>query len=308
MYKIGIDIGGMTIKSGIVKDGEIISRLTIDTKVGDSDILINDIKDLVNNILNQANIKIEEVDNIGIGIPGVVTKDNKVTCVNLGLINEPIVKKLENTFKNTKISVGNDANVASLAEYHYGSMKGFESGVMITLGTGIGGGIVINDKLITGSNGIGAEIGHIIIGENYYDCNCGNNGCFETFCSASAIINYAKDLVKENDSLIKDMCMENIDDITAKMVFDAYRENDEVAKIVVERFRKYLAIGIANIINFIDPDVISIGGGVSNASDLILDGLTDRVKNHLPFKEGKICDIVIAKFKNDAGILGASAL
>lgn len=308
MYKIGIDIGGMSIKAGIVKDGEIISRLTIETKIGSSDILIKDIENLVNDILKQEKIDISKIQTVGIGVPGVVTKDNKVTCVNLGLINEPIVEKLENTFKNTKIAVGNDANVAALAEYYYGSMKNFESGVMITLGTGIGGGIVINDKLITGANGIGAEIGHIVIGENYYDCNCGNNGCFETFCSASAIINYAKKLVKENDSLIKDMCDSNLENITAKMVFDAYRENDEVAKLVVERFRKYLAIGLANIINFIDPDVISIGGGVSNANDLILDGLTDKVKNHLPFKESNICEIVIAKFKNDAGILGASSL
>src|SRR5699024_8917028 len=148
-------------------------------------------------------------------------------------------------------------------------------GVMITLGTGVGGGIVIDNKLIVGSNGVGAEIGHTMIASNFYDCNCGNNGCFETFCSATAIIKYTQKLLNEGrESIIMDMCKKNIDNITAKMVFDAYRENDSVAKEIINRFKKYLAIGIGNIVNFIDPAVISIGGGVSNASDIILDVLS----------------------------------
>ncbi len=310
MYKIGIDVGGMSIKAGLVKEGQILNKMTKKTDVkGGADVLVNDIFELVNNLVNENSIKIEEVDTVGIGFPGVVTKNDFVTCVNLGLNNEPIVEKVQNKFENIKVVAGNDANVAALCEYAYGSMKGYESGVMITLGTGIGGGIVINNKLITGSNGIGAEIGHVIIGDNYFNCNCGNNGCFETFCSATAIIKYAQKLLQENnDSLIMSMCENNIEDVTAKMVFDAYRENDKLAVEVIERFRKYLAIGLANIVNFIDPDVISIGGGVSNASDILLDGLTDRVKKHLPFKETEIAKIVIAEFKNDAGILGASAL
>ena len=188
-------------------------------------------------------------------------------------------------------------------------MKGYKNGVMITLGTGIGGGIIINNKLIIGANGVGAEIGHTMVSSNYYDCNCGNNGCFETFCSATAIIRYTQKLLEENrETIIRDMCKNNIDNVTAKMVFDAYKENDKIAIEIVNRFKKYLAIGIANIVNFIDPEVISIGGGISNASDILLDGLSEQVKQHLPFKDTKIGDIVIAKFKNDAGIIGASAL
>ena len=180
---------------------------------------------------------------------------------------------------------------------------------MITLGTGIGGGIVIDGKLITGSNGVGAEIGHTMVATNYYDCNCGNNGCFETFCSATAIIKYAQKLLQEGrNTIIRDMCKNTLENITAKMVFDAYKENDQVAVEIINRFKKYLAMGIGNIVNFIDPAVISVGGGVSNASDIILDGLSEEVKKHLPLKQTKIGDIVIAKFKNDAGIIGASAL
>ena len=310
MYKIGIDVGGMSIKAGLVVNGEIIQRVIKETnQSGGLDNIVEDIIELVNNLLVKSELNIHNIDLIGIGFPGVVTSEGRVTCVNIGLENALIIPILEERLKGTIVRAGNDANVAALAEYAYGSMKGYNSGVMITLGTGVGGGIVIDNKLIVGSNGVGAEIGHTMIASNFYDCNCGNNGCFETFCSATAIIKYTQKLLNEGrESIIMDMCKKNIDNITAKMVFDAYRENDSVAKEIINRFKKYLAIGIGNIVNFIDPAVISIGGGVSNASDILLDGLSEQVKQHLPFKNTKIGDIVIAKFKNDAGIIGASAL
>lgn len=310
MYTIGIDVGGMSIKSGIVKEGEIVHKLSKETnREGGVERLAQDITQLVKELLSRNEIDIKDVSSIGIGIPGVVTNDGTVTCVNLGLKNSSIAPILEKKFEGTKVSIGNDANVAALAEYSYGSMKGYDSGVMITLGTGIGGGIVINGKLITGANGIGAEIGHMMISSNYFNCNCGNNGCFETFCSATAIIKYAQKLVQEGrKTMIMKKAENDMNNITAKMVFDAYEESDEVAIEVINRFKKYLAMGLANIVNFMDPQVISIGGGVSNASDIMLEGLKQQVKQHLPFKEGNIGDIVIAKFKNDAGILGASAL
>ena len=310
MYKIGIDVGGMSIKAGVVVNGEITARAVKETnQSGGLENMIKDIIDLVENLLVESKLIIKDIDSIGIGFPGIVTKEGRVTCVNLGLENALIVPKLEEYFNGTHVGVGNDANVAALAEYVYGSMKGYNSGVMITLGTGVGGGIVIDGNLIIGANGIGAEIGHTILDTNYYNCNCGNNGCFETFCSATAIIKYAQKLLNENrETIIRDMCENNTENITAKMVFDAYKENDEVAIEIVDRFKKYLAMGIGNIVNFIDPAVISIGGGVSNASEILLDGLSDSVKQYLPFKKAKIGDIVIAKFKNDAGIIGASAL
>lgn len=310
MYKIGIDVGGMSIKAGVVVNGEITTRAVKETnQSGGLENMIKDIIDLVENLLVESKLVIKDIDSIGIGFPGIVTKEGRVTCVNLGLENSLIVPKLEEYFNGTHVGVGNDANVAALAEYVYGSMKGYNSGVMITLGTGVGGGIVIDGNLIIGANGIGAEIGHTILDTNYYNCNCGNNGCFETFCSATAIIKYAQKLLNENrETIIRDMCENNTENITAKMVFDAYKENDEVAIEIVDRFKKYLAMGIGNIVNFIDPAVISIGGGVSNASEILLDGLSDSVKQYLPFKKAKIGDIVIAKFKNDAGIIGASAL
>lgn len=310
MYTIGIDVGGMSIKAGVVKDGQIIYKESKETNIkGDLNKLVEDITYLVNELVNKNNINTEEIQTIGIGFPGVVTNEGAVTCVNLGLKNAIIVPKINENFKNVTVKVGNDANVAALAEYAYGSMKGYDTGVMITLGTGVGGGIVVNGKLITGANGVGAEIGHMMISSNYFNCNCGNNGCFETFCSATAIIKYAQKLLEGNkETLIRQMCKNDINKITAKMIFDAYRENDEIAVEVIKRFKKYLAMGLGNIVNFMDPGVISIGGGVSNASDIVLEGLAEDVKKYLPYKETPIGDIVIAKFKNDAGILGASAL
>ncbi|WP_305305859.1 ROK family protein, partial [Romboutsia ilealis] len=261
MYKIGIDIGGMSIKAGIVANGEIIQREVKETnQSGGLDNIIDDITELVNNLLAKCELDINNIDSIGIGFPGVVTSEGRVTCVNIGLENALIIPKLQERLKGTIVRAGNDANVAALAEYVYGSMKGYDSGVMITLGTGIGGGIVIDGKLITGSNGVGAEIGHTMVATNYYDCNCGNNGCFETFCSATAIIKYAQKLLQEGrNTIIRDMCKNTLENITAKMVFDAYKENDQVAVEIINRFKKYLAMGIGNIVNFIDPAVISVG-------------------------------------------------
>ena len=269
MYKIGIDVGGMSIKAGLVVNGEIIQRSVKETnQSGGLENIIEDITELVNDLLDKSELEINNIDSIGIGFPGVVTSEGRVTCVNIGLENALIIPKLEERLKGTIVRAGNDANVAALA-----------------------------------------EIGHTMVATNYYDCNCGNNGCFETFCSATAIIKYTQKLLKEGrETIIRDMCNNNLENITAKMVFDAYKEGDQVAVEIINRFKKYLAMGIGNIVNFIDPAVISIGGGVSNASDILLDGLSEQVKKHLPFKKAKIGDIVIAKFKNDAGIIGASAL
>ena len=310
MYKIGIDVGGMSIKAGLVVNGEIIQRSVKETnQSGGLENIIEDITELVNDLLDKSELEINNIDSIGIGFPGVVTSEGRVTCVNIGLENALIIPKLEERLKGTIVRAGNDANVAALAEYFYGSMKGYNSGVMITLGTGIGGGIVIEDKLITGSNGVGAEIGHTMVATNYYDCNCGNNGCFETFCSATAIIKYTQKLLKEGrETIIRDMCNNNLENITAKMVFDAYKENDEVAVEVVKRFKEYLLKGIISIIHFIDPEIISIGGGVSNASDIILEGLEEEINKRAIYNGNGLAKVVIAEFKNDAGILGASAL
>ena len=208
-----------------------------------------------------------------------------------------------------QIFAENDATVAGLAESRFGSTKEHDTSVMITLGTGVGGAIIINGKPFSGAHGVGSEIGHMMIGDGWYKCNCGNTGCFETYCSATAIIKYAQKLLSEGEeSIILDICKQNISDINAKMIFDAYNQDDEVAKKVIARFKDYLAKGIANIVNTIDPGIIAIGGGVSKSEDIILDGLKEMVRGHLVYKEEEFADIVIATLGNDAGIIGAAIL
>lgn len=310
MYNIGIDVGGTSIKAGLVEDGNITVKSSRDVRkaCGFKDVL-EDIEYVINEILTEKKIKKEDIGTIGIGIPGVVDKTGCVSCVNLGLKGDPLELKLKEKYPNTNIVVENDANVAAVAEYEYGSMKGYDIGVMLTLGTGVGGGIIINGKPFSGAHGIGSEIGHIILDSNFYTCNCGNNGCFETFCSATAIIKYAQKLIKEGrETLVLNMAENDIEKINAKMVFDAYKENDEVAVEVVKRFKEYLLKGIISIIHFIDPEIISIGGGVSNASDIILEGLEEEINKRAIYNGNGLAKVVIAEFKNDAGILGASAL
>ena len=310
MYKIGIDVGGMSIKAGLVVNGEIIQRSVKETnQSGGLENIIEDITELVNDLLDKSELEINNIDSIGIGFPGVVTSEGRVTCVNIGLENALIIPKLEERLKGTIVRAGNDANVAALAEYFYGSMKGYNSGVMITLGTGIGGGIVIDDKLIIGSNGVGAEIGHTMVATNYYDCNCGNNGCFETFCSATAIIKYTQKLLKEGrETIIRDMCKNNLENITAKMVFDAYKEGDQVAVEIINRFKKYLAMGIGNILNILNPEVIVIGGGVALAGDILFNPLKEKLKKYVLSVALEDLKIVPGVLGNEAGIKGAVGL
>lgn len=311
MYLVGIDIGGTGIKAGLVtQQGEIVAKkeCVTNSKLGFDRVML-DIKQLVDQLLQDANTTINEVKSIGVGIPSFINQKGEVTCVNLGWHQVSIVEKLHEIFPEVTTFVENDATVAAIAESRFGSMKNNDIAVMLTLGTGVGGGIIINGKAFVGAHGMASEIGHMVIGENYFDCNCGNNGCFETFCSATAIINYAKKLL-ENDktSVMYDKCDENLDQMTAKIVFDAYRENDELTHKVIQRFKSYLAIGIAGIINALDPDIIAIGGGVSRAGDIILDGLADQVRQHILYKEEQFAEIVIATLGNDVGIIGAAFL
>lgn len=311
MYYIGIDIGGTGIQAGIVnKEGKIIYRNECKTDVqGGFDKVKQDINKLIRNLLNENSIDIKQIKSIGFGVPSFVNKKGEVTCVNLGWHNVDFVNQMKNILPEFNIYVENDATVAALAENKFGSMKDNDNAVMLTLGTGVGSGVIINGQIFSGSHGMGAEIGHVVIGENYFDCNCGNNGCFETFCSATAIIKYAQKLISDGkNSIINEKCNHDINNINAKMVFDAYRENDALAIEVINRFKNYLAIGIAGIVNTLDPSIISIGGGLSKSGDIILDGLENKVRKHILYKNEEFAKLVVANLGSDAGIIGAAFL
>lgn len=311
MYYIGVDIGGTGVQAGVVdENGQILFRKECPTDVlSGFEKIMEDINQLVRTMLEENGIQISEIKSIGFGVPSFINKKGQVTCVNLGWKEEDFINTLKSKFPETNVYAENDATVAALAEAKAGSMKGCDVGVMYTLGTGVGGGIIINGKVFNGAHNMGSEIGHVIVDTNYFDCNCGNNGCLETFCSATAIIKYAKKLIEEgNDSKILELANNNIENINAKNVFDAYRLNDKVAIETINRFKEYLAKAIAGMINTLDPEVISLGGGVSRAGDIILDGLDELVRKYIIYKNEDFADIVIATLGADAGIVGAAFL
>lgn len=311
MYFVGVDIGGTGVQAGIVDEsGKILFKKECKTNVQNGfESVMDDINDLVRSMILENSLDIKDIKSIGFGVPSFINKKGLVTCVNLNWHEVNFIQAIKKRFPEVDVYAENDATVATIAEYKFGSMKGKDICVMYTLGTGVGGGIIINGKAITGSHGMASEMGHTIIGENYYDCNCGSNGCLETFCSATAIINYAKKLINEgNKSIILEFVDNKIENITAKDVFDAYRKNDDVAIKTINRFKKYLAKAFGSMVNTLDPDVICIGGGVSKSSDIILDGMNDLVRENILYKNEEFCDIVCATLGADAGIIGAAFL
>lgn len=311
MYNLGIDIGGTNLRAGIVnKNGTILTR--IDKKIDrDKNVekIVFDIKILINSLLKQVNMSNNNLKSIGIGIPGIVKKNGLVNCINLGWDNIDFIGKLKEKMPLLDFNVENDATSAALGEAIYGSMKGKSIAVMYTIGTGIGGGVIIDKKIYSGSHNRGSEIGHIVVGESFYECNCGNNGCLETFCSATAIIEFVKKNIYEGyKTSIYDIVDGDLDKINAEIIFDEYRKNDDLSIETVKRFIKYLGIGIAGVVNTLDPDIISIGGGVSRSSDVFLPDLREEVRKHIMYKDEEFCDIVCATLGSDAGIIGAAYL
>jgi glucokinase len=311
MY-IGIDLGGTNIAAGIVDDkGNIKHEKSCPTKVErKSQEIIDDMIDLVYNILEEYHMDLKEIESIGIGIPGLADNNgNVIFCVNLGWKNVPLREMLENAL-HKPVYIDNDATVAALAEYESGSMKNCKIGLMITLGTGIGGGIILNGETYSGFNGVGSEIGHIVVGENFYNCNCGRNGCLETFASSTAIIKYTKKLIVDfnEPTTIIERAEGNINNIDARMVIDCAKEGDKIANLAVDRLIKYLGIGILNIINFIDPEVIVLGGGVSGAGQYLLNRITEEVRGNKNYRDLPIAKIVLAELGNKAGIIGAAMI
>ncbi|MBX4268860.1 ROK family protein [Clostridium estertheticum] len=309
MY-IGIDLGGTNIAIGIVdENGKIIHEESCETRSErEPQELIDDMIALVLKVLDEYHMQLNEITAIGVGIPGLADKDgNVIFCVNLGWRNVPLRKMLEDAL-HTPVYIDNDATVAALAEYESGSMQNCKSGLMLTLGTGIGGGIIINGEIYSGFNGVGSELGHTVIGENFYNCNCGRNGCLETFASSTAIIKYTKKLIMEMNepTTITENVEGNIDNLNAKIIFDCAKKGDKIAALAVDRLIKYLGIGIINIVNFIDPEIIVLGGGIAGAGQYLLDLITKEVLANKYYKDLPIAKIVLAQLGNKAGVIGAA--
>ncbi len=305
-YCFGIDVGGTTVKCGLFEEsGTLIDKWEIPTRTENGgENVLPDIAATVMSKMTVKKIAKEDVIGVGVGIPGPVMRGVVPVAVNLHWGEKNVEYELGNLL-DMKVRAGNDANVAALGEQWKGGGEGMDSVIMVTLGTGVGGGIIVDGKIVEGAHGAGGEIGHIHVEDNITDpCGCGNCGCLEQVASATGIVRLAKEELAKNPvmpSALRDT------EVTSKAVFDAYKDGDAMASTIVNRFAKYLGTGIATIAAVTDPEVIVIGGGVSKAGEC----LTDIVGNYFRARAFSACRhtmIVLAKLGNDAGIYGAARL
>ena len=312
MYYVGIDIGGTTIVAGIVDDSQkIIMKSEVSSKdCTNGNHLIEKIARVYFDLLSNSHVSDESIFSVGIGVPGTANQDTGEIedANNLGLDKYPFVKKLKEKI-GTKIFIENDANTAALGEYSIGHFHS-ESFFMVTLGTGIGGGYIVDGNILTGINGALGEIGHMVIDYAGRPCNCGRCGCFEQYASASALIRDAEEIIcREKRGILWEKYAKNQQKLDGKLLFQAYREKDDLVEKIIERYVSFLGIGITNIINILQPDILCIGGGISQASDCFIKQLQEYVKqNRYSQNANKNTRIISASHGNDAGIIGAALL
>ena len=310
-YSIGIDIGGMSIKAGLVDDNGCITEKKVVKTVRSAEEDVNNIVALVNSLLSAAELTENDVNGIGIGCPGAVNGKTGMVDIlpNLGWENVPLGKKLKDHF-SVPIKISNDANVAALAEAIYGAAKGLENVIMLTLGTGVGGGIIINEKIYEGKDCKGAELGHATLVMDGYPCTCGRNGCIECYVSATALIRQTKEAMIENEfSGMWKYCNGEINNVNGKTAFDCAKQGDAAAIKVVSDYVKYLSESLMSMMNIFRPDIIILGGGVSGQGAYLIDKIHAYCeKFHYGYKGGPKPVIKCAKLGNDAGIIGAAAL
>lgn len=305
-YCYGVDIGGTTVKMGLLDTtGEILDKWEIVTKTEDEGKAI--LPDIAESILaktKERGLKKEDIVGVGVGVPAPVTEDGIVNgTANLGWTYKEVKKELEE-LTGLMAVIGNDANVAALGEMWKGGGCGEKNMVMITLGTGVGGGVIINGKVITGEHGAGGEVGHICVNYDEPDtCGCGNHGCLEQYASATGIVRLAK---KKLDQESRETMLKK-EKVTAKDVFDAVKAGDQVAVEIAQEFGRYLASGLVNLAVIADPAVFVIGGGVSKAGEILLSFIQGPYREKAFFSNKEI-RFTLATLGNDAGICGAAKM
>ena len=312
MVYAGIDVGGTGIQVGVVDEtGHIIAKSSMVTEVGvPYQEQIAGMARCVQEAMNKAGLPMSELKSVGAGVPGLADQKTGMVayCPNIHWSNVPFRAEFQKHI-DKPVFIDNDATVAGLAESVAGVSAGSDSSVFLTLGTGVGGGIVINGKVWNGAHGVGSEIGHMILEADGEPCNCGNNGCLERYCSATAIIRMAREQMDNHpDSLILSMAEGDKARINAKIVFDAAREGDPTAVKVFRRYIRYLGQAIASIVNFLDPEVVVLGGGVSKAGAFLLDAVRAEVPKYVLHKTMPLARIELARLGPDAGIIGAAML
>ena len=312
-YYIGIDLGGTNIVAGVVNENyEIVATAKVKTNLPrPAEEICKDMAMVAEKAVSEAGLQMSDIESVGVGTPGIANSESGVVeySNNLGFENVPMAEMIGNILRKP-VYIENDANAAAYGEFVAGAAKGARHAVAITLGTGVGGGIIIDGKIFAGFNFAGAEIGHTVIEVDGPQCTCGRKGCFEVFSSATGLIRMTKEAMEENkSSKMWEMMKEDGNRVSGRLAFNAMRAGDETAKAVVDKYIKYLAAGITNTINIFQPDVLCIGGGVCNEGDPLLLPLKELVKKEVYTRNSKNnTEIVIAKLGNDAGIIGAAFL
>lgn len=302
-YGFGVDIGGTTCKIGLFETtGKLLDKWEIKTNTenGGASIL-DDVTAAISDKMAAEKIDADSVQGIGVGVPGPVTGDGVVLqCVNLGWGVVNVAEELSRKSGFT-VKVGNDANVAALGEMWQGGGKGHANVVMVTLGTGVGGGIIVDGEIVAGAKGAGGEIGHMMVNENETDsCNCGKKGCLEQYASATGIVRMAKHKLAEDT---RETTLRSIEPLTAKDIFDQAKADDTIALELVEELGKVLGTALAGIACVVDPEIFVIGGGVSRAGDILID-VTQKYYKERTFHVCKDAEFALASLGNDAGMYG----
>ncbi len=308
-YCFGVDVGGTTIKIGFFNtDGTMLDKWEIKTNTDNfGENILGDICESLEKKIIEQGVSLDEIEGVGIGLPGPVLADGTVLqCVNLGWGTYNVADTFSEMFHDIKVKAGNDANVAALGENWKGGGKNYKDIVMITLGTGVGGGVIINNQILTGYNGGAGEIGHMHMNDDETDfCNCGGKGCLEQYASATGVVRLAKKYMSETKETTR--MSEFGNDITAKDVFDLAKEGDEGAKAVVAKMGNYLGKAMAHVAVTVNPQAFIIGGGVSKAGKILIDAIKLTYREHC-FAACGDAAVHLAELGNDAGMYGAAAL
>lgn len=312
MYRVGIDLGGTNIVAGVVNDRhEIVAFAKCKTACPrPSEEIVADMARMTREAVKKAGISMDEVQGVGVGSPGVCNKDTGVVerAANLGFENLPLCAMLSEML-GKKVYIENDANAAALGEFIAGAAKDVNSCVCITLGTGVGGGVIIDGKVFAGSNFAGTELGHTVIEVDGELCSCGRHGCWEAYASATGLIRQTRRAMEEHrDSKMWDIAG-SLDKVDGRTSFEAMRAGDAAGKAVVDRYIYYIAVGLINMINIFQPEILCVGGGICKEGETLLAPLRKYIEaeqfSKFSEKKTKLC---VAALGNDAGIIGAAGL
>ena len=312
-YYIGIDIDGTNINARVVDEtAKLVSKVSLKTKAADGyKSVVSVIIDAVEQAVQLSGEDIDKIKTIGVGCPGTMDNENGVVLYsnNLHWENVPLATDRDEHFVGKKITLETDANVAAYGEYLAGAAKGAKNAVVLTLGTGVGAGIIINGEIYSGSNNAGGEIGHTVVEVDGAPCTCGRNGCFEAYSSATGLIRMTREMIEKYPTGRLHEMVDHDGKISARTAFNAAKLGDPEGKEVVDKYIKYLACGITNVINVFQPDILCIGGGVCNEGDNLLIPLKNLVAQQIYSKNNaKNTEIVICTLANEAGMIGSAML